>query len=126
MERIGRFAVEPVFHYDDGLGLHLVLACRVGALVLDDLGPPCFSHSWRSARNLGFRSSGWSSRSGSQSGNQVFDEYQQTQYDRIAEIKTEIRDTYDRFRDFKNDAKRKAEQEEFDTFMNSSRPTQAE
>lgn len=84
--------------------------------------PGAARETWASMFGSG-NSSGWASRSTAQSGNQVFDEYQQTQHDRIAEIKTEIRDTYDRFRDFKNDAKRKAEKEEFDNFMNSSRPT---
>lgn len=51
------------------------------------------------------------------SDNIVFNEYQQTQYDRIAEIKNEIRERARRFRDFSMQAKRRADQEEFEHFM---------
>lgn len=49
--------------------------------------------------------------------NIVFNEYQQTQYDRISEIKNEIRERSRRFRDFSMQAKRRADQEEFEQFM---------
>lgn len=52
--------------------------------------------------------------------NVVFNEYQQTQYDRIREIKEEIKGRAQRFRDFRMDAKRRADQEEFNQFMASS------
>lgn len=52
--------------------------------------------------------------------NIIFNEYQQTQYDRIAEIKNEIRERARRFRDFSTNAKRRADQEEFDQFMASA------
>lgn len=52
--------------------------------------------------------------------NTIFNEYQQTQYDRIAEIKNEIKERARRFRDFSMTAKRKADQEEFDRFMASA------
>ncbi len=54
--------------------------------------------------------------------NRVFNEYQQTQYDRIREIKEEIKHRAQRFTDFRNDAQRRADQEEFDRFM-ASNPT---
>lgn len=54
------------------------------------------------------------------SDNIVFNEYQQTQYDRISEIKNEIRERARRFRDFSTDAKRRADQEEFDRFMSNA------
>ncbi len=54
------------------------------------------------------------------SNNIVFNEYQQTQYDRIAEIKNEIRERARRFRDFSTQAKRRADQEEFEQFMASA------
>ncbi len=54
----------------------------------------------------------------SESGNVIFDEYQQTQYDRIREIKQEIKDRAHRFTDFKADAQRRADKEEFNQFMN--------
>lgn len=59
-------------------------------------------------------------RSGRRSGNIVFEEYQQTQYDRIREIKEEIHERSRRFADFRHDAQRRADQEEFNQFMSSS------
>ncbi|WP_316367795.1 DUF2852 domain-containing protein [Candidatus Thiodiazotropha sp. CDECU1] len=49
--------------------------------------------------------------------NIVFNEYQQTQYDRIREIKEEIKKRTEAFRSFRFDAKRRKDQEEFDEFM---------
>jgi len=57
---------------------------------------------------------------GSRSGNVIFEEYQQTQYDRIREIKEEIRERGHRFANFREDAQRRADQEEFNRFMASS------
>ncbi|MFK7997708.1 MAG: DUF2852 domain-containing protein [Granulosicoccus sp.] len=54
------------------------------------------------------------------SDNIVFNEYQQTQYDRISEIKNEIRERARRFKEFSMDAKRRADREEFDRFMSSA------
>jgi hypothetical protein len=54
--------------------------------------------------------------------NIVFNEYQQTQYDRIREIKEEIKRRAEAFRSFRFDAKRRKDQEEFDDFM-ASKPT---
>ena len=51
--------------------------------------------------------------------NVVFNEYQQTQYDRIQEIREEIRRRTDAFRRFRFDAKRRQDQQEFDVFMAS-------
>lgn len=59
----------------------------------------------------------------SHSDNTVFNAYQQTQYDRISEIKEEIRSRARRFREFRADAKRRADDEEFNQFM-ASKPTQ--
>ena len=52
--------------------------------------------------------------------NQVFNEYQQTQYDRIREIKDEIKERARRFTEFRSDAKRRADEEEFRRFMDDS------
>ncbi|EAR60825.1 DUF2852 domain-containing protein [Neptuniibacter caesariensis] len=49
--------------------------------------------------------------------NEVFNEYQQTQHDRISEIKEEIRKRAEAFRDFKANAQRRKDQQEFDDFM---------
>lgn len=54
------------------------------------------------------------------SDNEVFNDYQQTQYDRIREIKEEIGNRAERFKSFRSDAKRRADQEEFDRFMSDS------
>jgi len=57
----------------------------------------------------------------SQSENSVFDEYQQTQYDRVTELKQEIKNRDRSFRDFRSDAKRRADESEFKEFMSSDR-----
>ena len=57
----------------------------------------------------------------SDSDNSVFNEYQQTQFDRIREIREEIRHRADAFRQYRADAKRRKDRQEFDDFM-SSRP----
>ena len=49
--------------------------------------------------------------------NVIFNEYQQTQYDRIREIKEEIKGRTRRFSEFRMNAKRRADQEEFNSFM---------
>jgi len=51
--------------------------------------------------------------------NVVFNEYQQTQYDRIREIKEEIKSRSTRFTEFRMNAKRRADQEEFNQFMSA-------
>jgi len=58
---------------------------------------------------------------GAASHNSVFEEFQQTQYDRIAEIKEEISERARRFNEFRSDAKRRAEEEAFNSFM-ANRP----
>lgn len=69
-----------------------------------------------------FKSSGGKAGHG-HSDNVVFNEYQQTQYDRIREIKEEIGNRAERFKTFRSDAKRRADQEEFDRFMSDSPKT---
>lgn len=54
---------------------------------------------------------------GSESDNVVFNEFQQTQYDRIREIGDEIKDRSRRFTEFRANAKRRADEEEFNRFM---------
>ena len=56
--------------------------------------------------------------------NSVFDEFQQTQYDRITEIKEEIKNRASSFRDFRSKAKRRADEAEFKEFMSSDRSKQ--
>ncbi|MFK8081203.1 MAG: DUF2852 domain-containing protein [Granulosicoccus sp.] len=59
-------------------------------------------------------------RFASSTDNIVFNEYQQTQYDRISEIRNEIRERARRFKDFSMNARRHADKEEFDRFMSSA------
>ncbi len=69
----------------------------------------------------------WSRRGGSRRGNisgltdnAVFNEFQQTQYDRIREIKDEIKERSRRFTEFRANAKRRADEEEFNRFMDEA------
>jgi len=55
-----------------------------------------------------------------QSGNSIFNDFQQTQHDRIREIKEEIRERSRRFKEFRAAASRQADQNEFDAFMASA------
>ena len=52
--------------------------------------------------------------------NEIFNEYQQTQYDRIREIKEEIKNRARRFAEFRSAAKRRADEEEFRRFMDDN------
>ncbi len=58
-----------------------------------------------------------SAGSNSDSDNSVFNDFQQTQYDRIQEIKDEIRKRADAFRAYRDNLKRRQDQQEFDDFM---------
>lgn len=63
---------------------------------------------------------GGHARTPNESDNIVFNEYQQTQYDRIHEIKEEIKRRAEAFRAFRFDAKRRQDQQEFEAFMASN------
>ena len=52
--------------------------------------------------------------------NVVFNEFQQTQYERIREIKEELKERARRFRDFRANSRRRADEEEFNRFMNDA------
>ena len=52
--------------------------------------------------------------------NVVFNEFQQTQYERIREIKDELRERARRFRDFRANSRRRADEEEFNQFMSDA------
>ena len=52
--------------------------------------------------------------------NVVFNEFQQAQYERIREIKDEIKERTRRFRDFRARARRRADEEEFNQFMSDA------
>ncbi len=57
---------------------------------------------------------------GGSSDNVVFNEFQQTQYDRIREIKDEIKERSRRFTEFRANAKRRADEKEFNRFMDEA------
>ena len=61
----------------------------------------------------------------SRSGNVVFDEYQQTQLDRIEEIRAEVRDRDQRFSSFKDEEQRSKEKKQFDRFMGRDQDDEA-
>lgn len=54
------------------------------------------------------------------SGNSVFNEFQQTQYDRISDIKEEIKNRARSFKEYRSDAKRREDEKEFKDFMSSN------
>jgi len=54
------------------------------------------------------------------SDNVVFNDFQEAQFDRIREIKEEIKSRASRFGEFRANAKRRADEEEFNRFMNDN------
>ena len=56
----------------------------------------------------------------SRTGNAVFDDYQRTQHERIREIREEIASRSRRFAEFRERARRRADEEEFERFMASA------
>ena len=75
--------------------------------------PGAIQDKWARLRNKRCKSH----VAGSDTDNSLFNEFQQTQYDRIREIKEEIKERARRFQDFRADAKRRADEEEFNQFM---------
>jgi hypothetical protein len=65
--------------------------------------------------------SGVKNHKDSEGENVMFDEYQQTQYDRVSELKEEIKNRARSFKIFRSDAQRKADDVEFKDFMSSDR-----
>lgn len=93
------------------LGLAILLWSVAGRPV-EEL-PGWLRDMWRQLRGH----KDWGKRGGD---NTVFDEYQQAQHDRIDEIKEEIRRRAEAFRDFRADANRRRDREEFDAFMGTN------
>ena len=62
----------------------------------------------------------WHGNDSGPSDNVIFNDFQQTQYDRIREIKDEIKERSRRFAEFRANAKRRADEEEFSRFMNEA------
>ncbi len=93
------------------IGLFLLYWIMTGRNVADLSGH--LSEKWHQFKG------GNSSKSGG-TDNEVFNEYQQTQYDRIREIKEEIKSRARRFSEFRSNAKRRADEEEFRRFMDDT------
>lgn len=92
------------------LGL-VVLYWNISGRDIKEL-PDAIKEKWESIMN------GCCQRKDSlQSDNVVFDEYQQTQFDRIREIKEEIKSRARRFNVFRSEAKRRQDEKEFKDFM---------
>jgi hypothetical protein len=96
----------------------VVLAWTIMGRPIEDL-PAWVRDKWRQF----FR--GGNARPHDDSDNIVFDEYQQTQYDRIHEIKEEIKNRAKAFRAFRFNARRRKDQQEFEEFM-ASNPEQGQ
>ena len=112
---IGAMVVGFVLFWPIGL---LVLYWNIKGRDARDL-PRAVKQKWSSLFSRG--STGGDISSGTH--NSVFDEFQQTQYDRIAEIKEEIKERARRFNEYRGDVKRRAEEEEFNKFMASNPDT---
>ena len=94
------------------LGLVILFWIMAGNHVKDL--PQAIRYHWSNLSSYWQASDGFGN---GKSDNVVFNEYQQTQYDRIHEIKEEIKSRAQRFKDFRARAKRRADEEEFNQFM---------
>lgn len=77
--------------------------------------PAAIQHKW----SMFFGKSHCSERSARHE-NTVFSDYQQTQYDRISEIKEEIKERERRFKEYRTDTKKREDEKEFNDFMSDS------
>lgn len=93
------------------IGLFLLFWIMTGRDVLDL--PAAIADKWRQFK-------GNQSSKTEVTDNEVFNDYQQTQYDRIREIKEEIKSRAKRFTEFRSAAKRRADEEEFRQFMDDT------
>jgi hypothetical protein len=90
----------------------VILYWNISGRNIKDL-PSAVQEKWSAFTNGSF-----SSKANTTNGtNTVFDEFQQTQHDRISELKEEIKNRAQRFNIFKSDAKRQADEAEFKDFM---------
>lgn len=104
---IGAMVVGFVFFWPIGL---VLLYWNIKGRDVRDL-PGTIKEKWADMRGRKCKSEA------AGSDNSLFNEFQQTQYDRIREIKEEIKERARRFQDFRADAKRRADEEEFNQFM---------
>ena len=104
------------------IGLFILFWCISGRDVRQL--PRWVHRQWSRVSSSWFRDPGLRTAA-ERSDNVVFDEFQQTQYDRIREIRDEIEERDRRFADFREQAKRSADEDEFRRFM-AERPGGAE
>ena len=95
----------------------LILYWNITGRNLKDL-PGAVQDKWNSLFNGSWGSSKTEVTKGE---NSLFDEFQQTQYDRITEIKEEIKNRARSFKEYRSDAKRRADEAEFKEFMSADR-----
>lgn len=96
------------------IGLFLVYWILTGRNVQEL--PPAIRHQWLRMKGKKMSTLGCTG----ESDNIVFNEYQNTQYDRIREIKEEIGERSRRFNEFCESAQRRADEDEFNRFMSSA------
>ncbi|MCB1791042.1 MAG: DUF2852 domain-containing protein [Gammaproteobacteria bacterium] len=102
------------------VGFMLFPPLGIAVLVWTLLGRPVQElPGWVRDKWVQFRSG--SARSVGESDNVVFNDYQQTQHDRIREIREEIGRRAEAFRAYRADSKRRQDKKEFDDFM-ANRP----
>ncbi len=94
----------------------LVLYWNITGRELKDL-PRAVQEKWSALVNGAWNSS--TKHKASDSDNSYFNEFQQTQYDRIKEIKDEIKNRANSFKDYRAEAKRRADEAEFNEFMST-------
>lgn len=111
MLNIAAMVVGFIFFWPVGL---LVLFWILSGRNIKDL-PGAIGRKWSSMVNGG--NAGAPNESGHYSENSVFNDFQQTQYDRISEIKEEIVNRARHFKTFRADAQRRADEDEFNQFM---------
>jgi len=112
---IAAMVVGFIFFWPVGL---VILYWNITGRDIKDL-PGAVQEKWSSMFNKSW--CGMKKSDQSHSENSVFNEYQQTQFDRIAEIKEEISNRAKSFKDFQSDAKRRADEAEFKEFMSADR-----
>jgi len=95
----------------------VILYWNIKGRNLKDL-PAAIQEKWQAVSTGSFGSASYTDES--KGDNVVFDEYQQTQYDRVSELKEEIKNRARSFKIFKSGAKRQADQAEFKDFMSNN------
>ena len=94
------------------VGLLILYGCIKGVSVTEV--PKMVRHKWSKMKGS------WHQDGNHSSDNVTFNEFQQTQYDRIREIRDEIKERSRRFTQFRENAKRRADGEEFNHFMDDA------